>query len=164
MTKVLALAIVVLLALLGFKWGEAEHQHRLANQANSARDAAVAAYQTEAANRVTESKRVHRLQEAIDAEHLASLVAQEAARRADAAAVSLRSRARQLAADSRCPAANSSAAASGPPAQAPGDLLADMLERLDDRAGELARYADQARAAGQLCERAYDSLMLHDTD
>ena len=43
------------------------------------------------------------------------------------------------------------------PDTAPADLLADMLRRADDRAGELAHVADTARARGFACERAYDS-------
>lgn len=43
------------------------------------------------------------------------------------------------------------------PDTAPADLLADMLRRADDRAGELAHVADTARARGLACERAYDS-------
>ena len=43
------------------------------------------------------------------------------------------------------------------PDTAPADLLADMLRRADDRAGELAHVADTARVRGLACERAYDS-------
>ncbi|TBV16941.1 DUF2514 domain-containing protein [Stutzerimonas kirkiae] len=41
---------------------------------------------------------------------------------------------------------------------ATGDLLADVLGRADDRAGELAAIADRARAAGLTCERVYDGV------
>lgn len=37
-------------------------------------------------------------------------------------------------------------------------LIADVLGRADQRAGELAEYADRARIAGQQCERDYDAL------
>lgn len=37
------------------------------------------------------------------------------------------------------------------------DLLADLQRRTDERAGELARIADTARARGTTCERAADS-------
>ncbi len=43
------------------------------------------------------------------------------------------------------------------PDTGPADLLADMLRRADDRAGELAHIADTARTRGLACERAYDS-------
>ncbi|MGK0743557.1 DUF2514 family protein [Yokenella regensburgei] len=37
-------------------------------------------------------------------------------------------------------------------------LLANMLESADQRAGELAEYADRARVAGQTCERVYNQI------
>ena len=37
-------------------------------------------------------------------------------------------------------------------------VLADVLKRADQRAGELATIADQARARGVTCEMAYDGL------
>lgn len=43
------------------------------------------------------------------------------------------------------------------PDTATADLLADMLRRADDRAGDLAHVADTSRARGLACERAYDS-------
>lgn len=43
------------------------------------------------------------------------------------------------------------------PDPAPLDLLADLQRRADDRAGELAHTADDARVRGIACERIYDS-------
>ena len=43
------------------------------------------------------------------------------------------------------------------PDPGPLDLLADLQRRADDRAGELAHIADDARVRGLACERAYDS-------
>lgn len=37
-------------------------------------------------------------------------------------------------------------------------MLADVFKRADERAGELAAAADQARARGLACEAAYDAL------
>ena len=37
-------------------------------------------------------------------------------------------------------------------------VLADVLKRVDQRAGELAEVADQAGARGLTCEQAYDGL------
>ncbi|MCA7962491.1 DUF2514 domain-containing protein [Burkholderia cenocepacia] len=72
---------------------------------------------------------------------------------ARAAAGSLQQRVDQLV------AARHSAAAAGSPAAGDAlDLLADVLGRADQRAGELAEYADRARIAGQQCERDYDAL------
>lgn len=39
------------------------------------------------------------------------------------------------------------------------DLLADVFGRVDERAGELARIADERGIAGQQCERSYDALI-----
>jgi hypothetical protein len=37
-------------------------------------------------------------------------------------------------------------------------VLADLRRRADERAGELARIADESRIAGLACEKAYESL------
>ncbi|KML56364.1 hypothetical protein VL15_16245 [Burkholderia cepacia] len=39
------------------------------------------------------------------------------------------------------------------------DLLADLFGRADERAGELAKIADERGIAGQQCERSYDALI-----
>lgn len=158
MTKALAILVVVLLAALGWQWGRAEREARQADTYKAQLQAANARIDFETKARAVEKSRADKLQEAQDADHKARLAAEADARRADAAAAGLRERARQLAAAARCPASNPASAASGPPANAPADLLADMLERTDEIAGELARYADQARIAGQLCVRAYEAL------
>ena len=46
----------------------------------------------------------------------------------------------------------------GTPAEDPLYLLSDLLSRADERAGELAEFADRAHIAGRACEAAYDSL------
>lgn len=43
------------------------------------------------------------------------------------------------------------------PDTAPLHLLAELQRRADERAGELAHIADNARARGLACERSYDS-------
>ncbi|HDV8348848.1 TPA: DUF2514 family protein [Burkholderia vietnamiensis] len=73
---------------------------------------------------------------------------------ARAAAGSLQQRVDQLVAAARHPAAAAGGTATGDAL----DLLADVLGRADQRAGELAEYADRARIAGQQCERDYDAL------
>ncbi|MGY2171876.1 DUF2514 family protein [Pseudomonas gingeri] len=53
---------------------------------------------------------------------------------------------------------NSCTAASRASATRDAALLADVLKRVDQRAGDLAAIADQSRARGVTCEQAYDSL------
>ena len=158
LTAIKAGVLLALLAFAGYQWHEASEQRSAAQQMQGQRDAARQALDQSTRARAEESRRVHALKEALDAEHLARQAVEADARRADAAAVGLRQRAKQLAAASRCPAIDPAPASSSPAASAPGDLLADMLSRLDEAAGAVGRYADDARLAGQLCERAYDAL------
>ena len=82
--------------------------------------------------------------------------AQADAAGARAAADSLRQRAAEYASAAACDPA---AATGGDAAPGPGLVLADLLGRAADRAVELAAAADQARAAGDACQRAYNALM-----
>ena len=52
---------------------------------------------------------------------------------------------------------NSRAAREREAADATARVLADVLQRADDRAGALAGFADAAHAAGLACQRAYAS-------
>ena len=54
----------------------------------------------------------------------------------------------------RCPAVTGGSEAADPA----GLLLADLLERINSRARELAAYADRARIAGVACEKSYGVL------
>ncbi|WP_349606614.1 DUF2514 family protein [Cupriavidus sp. DF5525] len=69
----------------------------------------------------------------------------------------MRERVAELVAASRR-ADNPAPAIGGQAAGDPLDVLALMFSRLDQRAGELAEYADRAHIAGQACEWSYDSL------
>ncbi|MBR7899901.1 DUF2514 family protein [Burkholderia multivorans] len=73
---------------------------------------------------------------------------------ARAAAGSLQQRVDQLVAAARHPTATAGSPAAGDAL----DLLADVLGRADERAGELAKIADDRGIAGQQCERDYDAL------
>lgn len=76
---------------------------------------------------------------------------------ARAAGSSLRDAARSAA--SRCSAVASPAnASSSPPAGNTGMVLADVLERLEARAINLAELADRRGLAGTTCERERDAL------
>jgi hypothetical protein len=60
--------------------------------------------------------------------------------------------------EARAAACDPGSAASRQAAAAAAGMLADLQRRADERAGILAAYADEARIAGEACERAYDSL------
>ncbi|WP_321929395.1 DUF2514 family protein [Burkholderia cenocepacia] len=91
-------------------------------------------------------------------------IASDAARKretalADAAAAAraadgLRRQVAVLVADVR----RAGAAVGSPAAGDAIDLLADVFGRADERAGELAKIADERGIAGQQCERSYDAL------
>lgn len=69
---------------------------------------------------------------------------------------SLRSEAKRFA--SRTTASiNSKPELSGETASQALDLLADLFTGSEDRAGEIAEFADRAHAAGLMCERQYQS-------
>jgi hypothetical protein len=53
---------------------------------------------------------------------------------------------------------NSCAATASKSATRAAMVLADVLKRADQRAGDLDEVADQPRARGVTCERAYDAL------
>ncbi|MCA7085856.1 DUF2514 domain-containing protein [Cupriavidus sp. DB3] len=82
-------------------------------------------------------------------------VAQASARAADTARRELLARVTALANSARRPG-DSAAIPAGQTTRDPVVLLADVLGRADERAGELAKYADAARIAGQTCERDYE--------
>lgn len=104
--------------------------------------------------RAEETRRVMRLQEAQDAEHLARKAAQRDAAAARAAADGLR----RAAAGFACLPSDPAAAAGGAPAAAGPGVLPDVLGELAARADRLAEQADAARIAGQLCESSYRAL------
>lgn len=64
--------------------------------------------------------------------------------------------ARQLAARERACRAGTSG--TGQTETGSAVLLADLFRRADERAGELAREADEARVRGLACEAAYDAI------
>ncbi|WP_175981459.1 DUF2514 family protein [Burkholderia sp. BCC1630] len=74
---------------------------------------------------------------------------------ADGAADGLRRQVVALVADVRRAGASAGSASAGDAF----DLLADLFGRADERAGELAKIADERGIAGQQCERSYDALI-----
>lgn len=100
-----------------------------------------------------------------DAQNENALIARKArdlanigAAAADGASVRLRDRVATLAAACRGPARGAAAVASGAAASAPGDVLADMLERLGEAGRIVARYADSASISGEQCAADYQAL------
>jgi hypothetical protein len=104
--------------------------------------------------REEDNRRTKALVEALDAAQQDLIVALTDRDRARTASDSLRERARAVATTCSNPAAAGTSAA----AKAAGDLLADVLGRIDEAAGDIAAHADRAVIAGTACERAYDSL------
>lgn len=162
-TRLLTFGLLVFVITAGWQWLRAE-ESTMAHAKTVAEFAEYRATQAKEHTQALEKVRVDEAhirkiqQEALNAEYLARIAAEADADSARNAAGGLRQRAAQLAAAARCSAGDSALAASGPPADAPGDLLAELLERVDQAAGEIGRYADQARRSGQLCERSYDAL------
>lgn len=166
MTKALAIAIVVLLAALGWQWGAAEKAGRRAETFKTERDNArsqVVAEQKaraqDAEERRIENVRAKRLQEILDAESIARADLQAAARRAAVADSSLRGELARLAGRARAAGADPAATAEREAALAAVPVLTGLLDQCSQRRTELARFADESRLAGQTCERAYDALI-----
>jgi hypothetical protein len=131
------------------KWSTRDTQDAEARALNE-----VAARTREQAYQQSINKAVQDGQRIID-----QATADAAAARASADGVQLAaaSLARRLAASetggNTCTAASSKAAARA------AAVLADVFKRADQRAGDLAAVADQARARGVTCEQAYDGLI-----
>lgn len=77
---------------------------------------------------------------------------------ASSASLLVAAKARAVAASRRAAGGDPAAVAAGAAGATPDMVLPDVLGRVDDRAGELAKALDLAYARGQQCERAYDSL------
>ncbi|MBN3822368.1 DUF2514 family protein [Burkholderia sp. Ac-20384] len=145
----------VLAVLLGFAAGS-YGEHLISAREIAGMKADAAATQAKAVNaaRAEEQRRTAAQTEiAKDAnqQRTAALADAFAAR---AAAGSLQQRVDQLVAAARHPAASAGSAPAGDPI----GVLADVLGSIDDRAGELAKIADDRGIAGKQCERDYDSL------
>ncbi|WP_269501126.1 DUF2514 family protein [Burkholderia sp. IMCC1007] len=152
----LRIAIPYLIAaLLGASAGfEVEHlisARRIADMKSEAATAQTRAVETA---RTEEQRRTAAQSEIANDANQQRTTALADAFAARAAAGSLQQRVHQLVAAARHPTATAGSPAAGDAL----DLLADVLSRADQRAGELAEYADSARIAGQQCERDYDAL------
>jgi hypothetical protein len=114
----------------------------------------------EAAERVKEQARQLSINKAIqDGQRTIDQATADAAA-ARASADSLRGAADTLAARLAASQAsgNSCTAAASAAATRAALVLADVLKRVDERAGNLADYADQSHGRGVTCEQAFDGL------
>lgn len=114
--------------------------------------------EAEAIARVEEQRRQIAINEVINRAQDELNNARADALTADVAATSLREHIERLGKAANTSACDTSTTKRGASASTPNALLADVLKRADDRAGQLAEYADRARAAGLACQRAYQSL------
>lgn len=110
----------------------------------------------EAKNRTEEARRFTKIQEIADEAVKERDQARADAGAASAAGVRLRAKISDL--TMRIASRDSSPVESGETAGETVDLLGIVQQRLDDAADGIARYADEASAAGRACERSYDAL------
>ena len=158
--------IAAALLALGALYGAYHHGVSVTNDdwqaewnARDTRDAQ-AKEQNEAAERAKEQARQQAINKVIqDGQQLIDQATADAVV-ARASADSLRGQADKLAARLTASKAgsNSCTAAASEAASRAVMVLADVLKRSDERSGDLAGYADQSRARGVTCEKAYDAL------
>jgi hypothetical protein len=158
--------IAVVLLVAGALFGAYQHGATVTDakwqtewNARDARDAQAKA-DNEAAERTKEQAYQQSINKAVqDGQRIIDQATADAAA-ARNSADSLRGAADKLAnrlAASEASGHSCTAAASKAAARAAA-VLADVFKRADQRAGELAEVADQARARGVTCEMAYDGL------
>ena len=157
--------LLVAVVALALSYGAGRvHQHGVdakvfqAERNKAAFDAARAQIRATDEARIEEQRRAKHLSEITNEAKQQAETASADAGRARAESGRLRERVAELVAAGRA-AGNSSAAARGQAAGDPLDVLADVLLRADQRAGDLADFADRARIAGAACERAYGALV-----
>lgn len=140
-------------------WG-AWQKHQAAEAADSLRlKEAAAATQREQGLRDSFNQTERRLNAQNKVVQNATIkIARANAAAASAAGAGERLRARLAVVNASQCAPGAAAAVSGQAASSPADLREYVQRRLDDAADQLARHADDARAAGQACEQAYDAL------
>lgn len=130
------------------KWSERDARDEAAQAANEAAERDKEQSRQQAINKVVQNG-----QALIDTAAAAVTAANRESDRLRSAADGLASRiSASQAGGNSCTAAASQAAARAVM------VLADVLKRADQRAGDLAGYADQSHGRGVTCEQAYDSL------
>ncbi|MBA6061529.1 DUF2514 domain-containing protein [Pseudomonas juntendi] len=159
------LRLLAALLVLASYWGVYQHGRSVeraeAGKASAQRDSGdrLAEVIGERSARQEEHRSADAQQEARVKGHEERTIAAAGAADADASGQRLRSEAGQFAAAVSCPSPDTAAVARGQAATRAAMVLSDLLARADERAGELAAAFDQARVAGQQCEREYDALV-----
>jgi hypothetical protein len=163
------LIVGAVLGLLAGIWAWSAHQRGLGFQEGAlsvkvlwdkARVMEVAA--ADKARAAAESETQRRIEAVQEIAHVATLQTarvQADADRARTAADGLRRQLAAFVATSRGAASDPPAVGSGPPAGDALDVLADLLSRSDEAAGQLAAAADAAHIAGVACEQSYGALI-----
>ena len=130
------------------KWSERDARDEAAQATNEAAERTKEQSRQQAINKVVQNG-----QALIDTATAAVTAANRESDRLRSAADGLANRiAASQAGGNSCTAAASAAATRAVV------VLADVLKRADQRAGDLAEFADQSHARGVTCEQAYDSL------
>ncbi len=130
------------------KWSERDARDEAAKATNEAAERAKEQSRQQAINKVVQNG-----QALIDTAAAAVIAANRESDRLRGAVDGVAGRlAASQASSNSCTTASRAAAARD------AALLADVLKRADQRAGDLAAVADQARARGLTCEQTYDSL------
>lgn len=123
----------------------------------SKRIAAESALRLERENSLETARRYSAQQEIVSKKDREISAAHRDAIAAANAGLSLRSHINRL--TSAClTGSDTGTSSSGETADSTGVLLSDVQRRLDEVAEGIARYADEASAAGRACERSYDAL------
>lgn len=114
---------------------------------------AVEAARAEEKRRTAEVQKVaDEANKALDLARADAVVATDAGRR-------LRAQLTALTSSCRAAAGNPGSAKPGASTNTTADLLERVQQRLDEAADGIARFADEARAAGVACQRSYESLI-----
>ncbi|RMR39666.1 hypothetical protein ALP86_01353 [Pseudomonas amygdali pv. mori] len=156
--------LLVLLALAVALYGAYRHGVTVTDLAWKAKWAEEVSAQSEAVATTTTEYRTEEQRRQKAANQVANHARQEQtaaltdAAVADAAGDRLRVQAGKLAATASCVPGDTGATERGKAATRAAMVLSDLLGRADARAGELAKYADSARIAGQACERFVEEL------
>ena len=160
--------VAILLAIGGYElWAHKQQQIGAANQrADDAGETIKTLQQSLADAKANADETQRRLNAQKESQDVATKQAAQARADADAATAAGQRMRKQLDAYTaavRAAASNPApgSVSKGEPGADPLDLLALLLSRTGEAAGDIGRYADQLRTAGAQCERDTDSLRLN---